>query len=217
MKNMLANILIDHVNNELAASTNLDATSVSLYSTPEIEENEAWKSLTPRMRKEVIAIAMKHFQDKGYTITFQHDNYFEFKYPYHTPTSLDDTQKLVQGALRHKALVTVPEAVNQCVNNINELIQKAAAKGHTSVVVDLSPYEKDMSEDLLYQDKVRIYNQAWRIMAEAGYYIHDANRAHKALVIWDEEREVQYQKENCAKADPEPAQPKKRSIFNWKK
>ena len=54
-------------------------------------------------------------------------------------------------------------------------------------------------------------------MAEAGYYIHDANRAHKALVIWDEEREVQYQKENCAKTNPEPAQPTKRKFFNWKK
>lgn len=217
MKNMLANILIDHVNNELAASTNLNATSVSLYSIPAIEENETWKSFTPRMRKEVISIVMKYFQEKGYTITFQHDDYFEFKYPYNTPTSLTDTQKLVQGALRHKALVTIPEAVNQCVNNINEVIQKAAAKGHTGIGVDLSPYEKEMSEDLLYQDKVRIYNQAWRIMSDAGYYVHESGRAHKALVIWDDEREAQYQKENCAKADPEPAQPKKRKFFNWKK
>ena len=217
MKNMLANILIDHVNNELAASTNLNATSISLYSVPTIEENEAWKSFTPRMRKEVISIVMKHFQDKGYTITFQHDDYFEFKYPYNTPTSLSDTQKLVQEALRHKALVTIPEAVNQCVNNINEVIQKAAAKGYTDVRVDLSHYEKNMSEDLLYKDKVRIYNQAWRIMSEAGYYVHNSNYAHKALIIWDDEREAQYQKECCAKADPKPAQSKKRKFFNWKK
>ena len=216
MKNTLANIIINHVENCLVESTDLSSTIVSLCADSGIEENESWRVFTHQMRKDVIAIVIKHFQSKGYTVTsLSHNDQFMFKYNYNTVYSPENAQTLHAEVLRQKRLVTIPTTVNNCITYANEIIKRDAAKGHTATMIDFAPTEKDMREELLYHDKCRIYDQTWRLLEEAGYYVH-SSRPHKALVIWDEEREAQYQKEYCAKAESEPAQPKKRKFFNWK-
>lgn len=220
MKNVIANQIIEHVNKRLATHNSFKPIDIALCEDTGIAKNEIWNAFSFQMQKEVIQIVVAHFRNIGYTVqSLSHNDKFRFsRVPVAEVFPVVEARVNQVNADVQKTLKDIPATITIATNAANAQIKKASLCGHDSTQVDLQE-GITYPDTLKFHDFVEIWKFVFDNLREAGYYVHMTSRYHKALVIWDENREDQYKREHPTVSMEAPApmpEPKKRKLFGKK-
>lgn len=212
MKNTMANIMISYIEDTLAQQESFGPITIAICVDSGVEENEVWKSFTHQMRKDTVSMVVKHFQQKGYSVSsLSHNDQFKFKREYNEIYSPEGARGLQFAATRQKNLVDIPNTINETIQYVNGEIKKAANLGQGFATIDLSSEEKNMKSSLSRLDRTNIFDFIWKSFEEAGYYVRETNRG-VAQVTWDKEKIELYNKKEEQKVEV----PKKKSFWSKK-
>ena len=218
MKNAMAKIMIDYINNVFAAQDDMAPVVIALCSDSGIDKNETWRTIPGNVKREVINMTIQHFQKEGYTITTQPGRYtYQFQRAISKACDIEEIKAIQKTAISKKNTIYIPSAIEMCLKTCNECIKTEAGFGKGFVSIDLMPISQSFDKSLTYENRHAVYDKVWEILSEGGYMVRHQDAGAKANVIWDSELiEYHNKRDEEAKAAEEEAHTKKKFLF-WKR
>ena len=208
----MRNRMIAYVNKVLAESDGLAPIRLNLCQDSGVREHVRWKNMTLRAQQDAFNSVLEHFRSHGYSVrTFSEDDLIEISHNYPEIHSKDKINTMANQANVDKMKNDMPAAISMAITIANTQIEQEAKNGRYSCEINL---KKDATypKSLTWNDEVNVYQHVFAMLKSEGYYVHGTVDYHRAVVIWGENAEEEWQQTHSSK----PAK-KKKGLFSRKK
>lgn len=210
----MRNRMITYVNKALAESDGLSPVRLALCHDSGVTEHVRWKNMTLKARQDIFNSVLEHFRAHGYSVrTFGQDDLIEISHNYPEIYNKDKMVEITNQVVNNKIKNDIPNAISIAINAANAAIETEAKRGRYRCEVDLKE-NINYPDVLTWSDRVTVYQHVFAMLKGEGYYVHFTTQYHRAIIIWGEEAEQEWQNAHAPKVE-EPK--KKKGLFSRKK